>query len=241
MKYIIEIVMKWLVTTKATSVSRKYVGRILVDYWQNKGITLTSLSSRSPEAFGLIRQVKEETAMLITYLDAYQIYTAVKATEKIKGEIAEVGVYRGGSARIIREVTKKPIHLFDTFEGLPGLSKHDNTEQFQKGEYAASLESVKSYLKNYSNIYFYKGVFPSSSGPIKNKRFSFVNLDIDLYESTLNCLEFFYRRMSKMGVIIIHDYPASRGVKKAVDNFFGDKPGIIIDLSGTLQCLIIKE
>jgi len=33
--------------------------------------------------------------------EAYQIFMAVKNTRKIKGDIAEVGVYRGGSARII--------------------------------------------------------------------------------------------------------------------------------------------
>lgn len=172
--------------------------------------------------------------------DAYQIYTAVKKTEKIEGDIAEVGVYKGGSAKLIREITKKPLHLFDTFEGLPDLSKHDNPEHFHKGEYSSSLEGVKNYLKNYSNISFYKGLFPATAEPVKNKKFSFVHLDVDLYESTINCLKFFYPRMSRGGVIISHDYPGAKGVKKAFDEFFEDKLEIIIEPFGTGQGLIVK-
>ena len=41
---------------------------------------------------------------------------AVKATRKLSGDIAEVGVYRGGSAMIICEAKgNKKLHLFDTF------------------------------------------------------------------------------------------------------------------------------
>jgi len=232
--------MKWLGTSKTLSIPRGYVGRFLVGYYQNMGLVILSIHSRSPGVFDLIRQIKEETEMLLSDLDAYQIYTMVKKTSKIDGDIAEVGVYKGGSAKLIREASKKPLHVFDTFEGLPGLSEHDNPEQFHQGDYSASFESVKSYLKNYSNISFYKGVFPSTAEPVKNKRFAFVHLDIDIYESMLNCLKFFYPRMSKGGVIIGHDYSGSIGVKQAFDEFFEDKSEIIIEPFGTDLGLIVK-
>ncbi len=172
--------------------------------------------------------------------EAYQVYMAVKRTGKIKGDIAEVGVYRGGSAKIISEAKgSKALHLFDTFEGLPELSKMDEQDYFHKGEFYASIDEVKDYLKKYRKVNFYKGYFPTTAKPVKNKKFSFVNLDVDIYESTLSSLKFFYPRMNKGGIIITHDYINAIGVRKAFDDFFKDKVEPIIELSGS-QCLIVK-
>jgi hypothetical protein len=150
MEKFIQRIMKWLGTSKTLSIQRSYVGRFLVGYYHNMGLVLLSIHSRSPGTFDLIRQIKEETEMLLSDLDAYQIYTMVKKTLKIDGDTAEVGVYKGGSVKLIREASKKPLHVFDTFEGLPGLSEHDNPEQFHKGDYSASLETVKE--KKYARI-----------------------------------------------------------------------------------------
>lgn len=240
MENIVKIANKWPIVSKVLSALRRFFGGGLIKIFQNAGITLVSLHSRMPGAVALVRQVRKESNMLLNDIDACYIYALVKKTEKIQGDIAEIGVYRGGSAKIICEITKKPVHLFDTFEGLPTLSEHDDMEYVHKGELSASLESVKSYLKNYQNIYFYKGLFPATAEPIKNKIFSFVHLDVDIYESTLNCLKFFYPRMSRGGVMISHDYPYSKGVKQAFDEFFADKPEIVVELFGASQCLIVK-
>ncbi len=199
MKKFIKKVMKWLGTTKILSIPRRCLERILVIYFKSKDVVLISINPDSSGALRLIRQIKQEVDMALGDLEAYQIYTAVKKTEKIKGEIAEVGVYKGGSAKLICEATKKQVHIFDTFEGLPEISEYDNPKEFKKEDFFASLESVKNYLKNYSNISFYKGFFPSTAEPIKNKIFSFVHLDVDIYESTLDCLKFFYPRMQGGG------------------------------------------
>ena len=135
---------------------------------------------------------------------------------------------------------KKSLHLFDTFEGLPGLTKHDSKKQFNKGEYSAQLEMVKKSLKMYPRVFFYKGYFPATSGPVSDKKFSFVHLDVDIYESTLSCLTFFYPRMSRGGVIVSHDYPDAVGVKKAFDEFFQDKLEIIVELPLCDQCIVVK-
>lgn len=238
-------ILKWLGASKLLSAPRKYVGELLTKYYSSKnGFIIFFDDPESKKAFELIRQIKKETVMELKNQEAHLIYTMVRKTEKIPGEIAEVGVYKGGSTKIICEATQKPVHIFDTFEGLPDLSKHDNQEQFHKGDFSASLESVKNYLKEYSNISFYKGFFPSTSEPVKDKVFSFVHFDVDIYESTLECLKFFYPRMSRGGVIISHDYPCSKGVVKAFDEFFADKPEIIIEPfgngQGTGQCMVVK-
>jgi hypothetical protein len=187
----------------------------------------------------LINKIKKETEMVLGINEAYSIYMAVEKTKKISGEIAEVGVYKGGSAKLICEAKgEKSLHLFDTFEGIPRIDSIDSS-CFYKGQYAASMEEVKSRLKNYDKVYFYKGIFPASSDPVKNKKFSFVHLDVDTYESTLDCLNFFYPRMMQGGIIISHDYINSDGVRTAFDEFFKDKIEPVIELSGS-QCLIEK-
>ncbi|PIZ94190.1 hypothetical protein COX84_05420 [Candidatus Micrarchaeota archaeon CG_4_10_14_0_2_um_filter_49_7] len=55
------------------------------------------------------------------------------------------------------------------------------------------------------------------------------HIDVDLYQSTVDCLNFFYPRMQAGGVIISHDAHLG-GVNKAFEEFFKDKPEPIIML-----------
>jgi hypothetical protein len=170
--------------------------------------------------------------------EAYAIRSAVLATAKIEGDIAEVGVFRGGTARVICEAKgDRPLHLFDTFEGLPAPGEVDSA--FHKGQYACSLESVRDYLRGFANVGFYKGYFPATGEAIKDRVFSFVHLDVDLYASTRQALEFFYPRMNPGGIIISHDYVVFPGVRKAFDEFFEHKPEPVVELTGN-QCLVTK-
>ncbi len=69
--------------------------------------------------------------------------------------------------------------------------------------------------------------------------YCFVHFDVDLYEGTRGCLEYFYPRMQRGGIMISHDYSVLAGVEKAFQEFFEDKPEEIID-QPTTQCMIIK-
>lgn len=231
----VEKIIKLCISSKLFNIPRQNIIKLLSRYHL---IIYFYKDPYRSKVMDFTRKIKNENELLMSFNEAYQIYNACEQTKKIEGDIAEVGVYKGGSSRIICEVKgSRPLHLFDTFEGLPEVDEIDSI--FQKGQYAESYENVKRYLENYSNIYFYKGIFPLTSDSVKNKKFSFVNLDVDLYKSTLDCLNFFYPRMSKGGIIILHDYIYATGVKKAVDEFFKDKPEPVITPSST-QCLIVK-
>lgn len=227
----------WLLSNKALTSLRKGVQNSL----GKRSLALVSYGeSPRPHVFPLINKVKKEVDMLLYYNEAYQIYMCVEQTSKIEGDIAEVGSYRGASGKIICEAKgDKVFHMFDTFEGLPELTKEDDKDLFFKGQFGSSLEMVTNYLKAYKNVHLYKGLFPGTSDPIKDKRFSFVHLDVDLHEPTALSLDFFYPRMNKGGIILSHDYVNAIGVKKAFDEFFADKPEPVIEMSGT-QCLIVK-
>jgi O-methyltransferase len=205
-----------------------------------RSMVLTYSDSRAP-VMDRINRIKKETHLVMGKNEAYQIYAAVKNTRKIPGDIAEVGVYAGGSARLIAETKgDKELYLFDTFEGLPEVSKEDSSK-FYKSMYAASFEEVSNYVQHggIADVFIYKGYFPDTAGPIKNKRFSFVHLDADIYQSTKDAIEFFYPRMNRGGVMISHDYINAQGVRKAFDDFFRDKPEPLIEISGS-QILVVK-
>jgi hypothetical protein len=97
-------------------------------------------------------------------------------TKDIEGDIAEVGVYKGGSAKFMCNFRNgKTMHLFDTFEGLPETDEDDYIEKYgrhkdrrvlAKGEMAVSIDYVKNVLKDQDNIFYYKGLFPDTSKPI---------------------------------------------------------------------------
>jgi O-methyltransferase len=187
-----------------------------------------------------LRKIRKETDLLLEDIEAYHIYMAVRTTQKVPGDIAEVGVYRGGSAKIICSAKgDKALHLFDTFEGLPKVDDIDMVWPFYEGKFAASFDGVQDYLKEDEKVFFYKGIFPATSDPVKDKMFSLVNLDVDCYESTKQSLEFFYPRMSRGGIIISHDYITAPGVKKAFDDFFEGKTEPVLETAGS-QCLVVK-
>ena len=219
--------------------------------WAKKRALLdfNALAKFSPDFARIYQKIEiDDKSALLSILDIFNLYSAMQATRKIPGDIAELGVYKGGSALLLCETKNedKTLHLFDTFEGLPKEQSIDvkfnrgkQTDTFKEGEYAASLESVKHYLKNYKNVTFHKGFFPQSATGLEEKKFSFVHLDADLYQSTKDGLAFFYPRMSKGGIIISHDYPYAEGVRRAFTEFFSDKPEIVLGLL-TKQALVVK-
>jgi O-methyltransferase len=200
------------------------------------------VSYDQPERVSAMKRVREILAGWPTQVmsadEAYMIRGAVLSTTKIEGDLAEVGVFRGTSAKVICEAKgDRPLHLFDTFEGLPPTSRFDSG--FQAGQYACSLDAVRDYLKDFPNVQFYKGYFPMTGEPVQSRGFSFVHLDVDLFESTVAALEFFYPRMNPGAILISHDYVAFAGVRKAFDEFFEHKSEPVIELSGN-QCLVVK-
>ena len=154
------------------------------------------------------------------------------------GEIAEIGCNAGGSARIIAENNpNKTIHLFDTFEGFPDDITEFDSNDFKVGDCKETLETAKEYLKGY-NVKLYKGRFPDTSGPIKDMKFAFVHIDVDIYRATKEALEFFMPRMVYNGRILIHDYPAHRGVKKAVDELINNHLEVLGPRQAIWRCYL---
>jgi hypothetical protein len=218
-------------------IARLALARLL---WRTNRTVISYTDPERAAVIHLIKRVYGEKPLMLRHSEAYQLFMAVRSTGKVAGDLAEVGTFQGASAKLICEAKgDKTLHLFDTFDGLPGLSPLDDSGQFYAGQFKAALDDVRRYLQAYPNVHFYKGLFPATADPISGRRFAFVNLDVDLYDSTLASLEFFYGRMTRGGIIMSHDYINSPGVRKAFDEFFSSRPEPVIEMSGT-QCLVVK-
>lgn len=162
-------------------------------------------------------------------LDRYKGYILVclaMHASHFNGDMAEFGVYRGGSAYLIaKTVPQKTLHLFDTFTGIPSVdSKHD--PKSLKGMFrGSSSQKVKEVLQG-QNICIYEGIFPDTTLGVKDRKFCFVHSDADVYPSTLAACEFFYPRLTPGGILLFDDYGyiGTPGARDAVDEFFKDKP-----------------
>lgn len=203
-------------------------------------LQLSALQSRKDQqVVSLLRQVRKERTSLLSAFEAYNIYSLARSMTRLSGDMAEVGVFQGASARLICEAkSDKTLRLFDTFEGLPEGCDKDNGVH-RTGLYACSLDSVSEYLSEYQNVEYYQGLFPDSTANTPDARYCFVHFDVDLYEGTLACLEYFYPRMVPGGIIVSHDYGLLAGVETAFTEFFADKPEPVTDLP-TTQCMVVK-
>ena len=65
-----------------------------------------------------------------------------------------------------------------------------------------------------------KGLVPDTFAGVEDT-FAFVSLDMDIYEPTFEALKFFWDKMSKGGMLLLHDYYYSwlPGIELAVKDF----------------------
>lgn len=195
-------------------------------------LLLLSGYRKEEETVGLIRRVWKESDLSVTAGEAFIIHSLARRQRAIPGEMAEVGVYRGGTAKLICEVKGDVLlHLFDTFAGLPGPADQDEGF-FTEGWYTGRLERVEAYLQGYENVRFYPGRFPETAAAVAGSRFSFVHLDVDLYQSMKDGLAFFYPHLARGGVIVGHDYQLP-GVRAAVDEYFSGREERVVELANS--------
>ena len=229
--------------TRKIVYNSKSIGGILSKFATSFQFKLLSFY-KDKEIVDLIKEIKKDVDFAFYPNEAFMIYSIVKTQSTIEGNLAEVGVYQGGSAKLICEVkNEKELYLFDTFTGLSEVSDDDThfgEKHWYENEFSnTSIESIKKLLKKYENVHIIKGRFPESGTEIIDKKFCFVHLDVDLYKSTIDSLRFFFPKMVQGGIILIHDFH-SDGIQKAFEEFKNENKIQLIELTGS-QAMIIKN
>jgi O-methyltransferase len=174
----------------------------------------------------------------------YMLHSLVRHLSSVPGDVAECGVYKGGSAYIISKILngRKLLHLFDTFTGLPPGDPAKDNRYIHGGEFSeTSVVEVGKFLAPLKDIYIHQGLIPGSLGDVSGRIFSLVHIDLDIYRPILESLKFFYPRIPRAGVIVLDDYGSEecRGAYLAVEEFcesIGTRPLVL----QTGQAMIIK-
>lgn len=187
----------------------------------------------------------------VSEVETEKIVKIAKQCLGVEGDFVEMGCYKGDTSLLLAEILKeynkgidveKPVKktvknlwIYDSFEGLPSKTNKDLSALgvlFRKGELFVSKREVKErFLRAGLKVpKIKKGWFRDLTLADLPERLAFAFLDGDFYESIRDSLELVGPKMTKGGVIVVHDYNnmALPGVKKAVDEYIGNDKKIEI-------------
>ncbi len=175
----------------------------------------------------------------------FTVYQLIKLHNRIfdgkQTNVIEFGTDRGGGLTTISKFIKKDTNVFsvDSFglhadEIKENVSKYDEHYQgkykpftkktrFKDFNHIKMTEELNQILSK-KNCYLQTlvGYFPNlkkeDMNKITNLKFSFVHLDFDLYQSTVDTYNFIKDRLEDNAIILFDDYNLinQEGVKKAV-------------------------
>lgn len=171
----------------------------------------------------------------------YDAYNAVHYVVEagVPGDIVECGVWRGGCSLLMAEtliaagVTDRRVFMYDTYEGMvrpsdedtkigTGGKASDKFEAMAMWQYAP-IEEVE---RNVARSLYPREQFVLVKGPVEDtipatmpEAIALLRLDTDFYESTKHELVHLFPRLSAGGVLIVDDYGAWAGSRKAVQEY----------------------
>jgi len=190
----------------------------------------------------------------------YFLYHLIRQAPIQSGHVAELGCWKGLSAfQIARYLADnktrfgdRKFFVFDSFEGLSEIRPVDRAsrsvatneeDQTLRQRFAASLDTVQANLAPFSDLLVYlKGWIPERFHEVKDKTFSFVHVDVDLYEPIKESIGFFYPRLAANGIMVFDDYGCTRfpGAKRAVDEFLKSTHDCIFVPTPTGTAFLVK-
>jgi hypothetical protein len=163
-------------------------------------------------------------------------------SEALPGDFAELGVWKGNSAAILADFAAQSgrrLFLFDTFYGF---DQRDlvGSDQVHPHEFSdTSIDYVRETVGHQDLTTYITGFFPGSvTEEAAQASYALVHIDCDLYQPMKAALAFFYPRMPKGGMMILHDYSSGlwEGAAQAIDEFCassGEFVALWPDKSGT--------
>jgi hypothetical protein len=120
------------------------------------------------------------------------------------------------------------VYCADSWEGLPAPGgdiddalAHDALKSID--QFTVSLESVKDTFARYGllddQVVFLKGWFAETLPSAAFEKLAVARLDGDYYESTRDAIESLYPKLQTGGWLIVDDYGAPVGARRAIDEY----------------------
>lgn len=173
----------------------------------------------------------------------FMVRELLKLTENVPGDTVECGAYRGATSHLICQSnvgSNKCHHVFDSFEGVSEPDEFDGTH-WSKNAMAMPEQVCRETLREFEFVKYYKGWIPERFDEVSGQKFSFIHIDVDLYQPTYDSAEFFYERLSPGGIMVCDDYGflTCPGARKAMDEYFAHKEPVVMLTTG--QGLVFKK
>lgn len=195
----------------------------------------------------LFRECLQVTGTVVTPFNFFQRFeTRVQfckylfATLEVPGMRAECGVYRGATALLLCHAIRScdpaydgaGMHLIDSFRGtsesvaqdyIPVRDAGGATQMqafFPPGKTDTSPQLVRGFFAaDYPQAEIHAGWIPQVFGSLPDGAWSFVHVDLTLFEPTLAALEYFYPRLAPGGVILCDGSIFCPGAEAAVRQY----------------------
>ena len=218
-----------------------------------------------PEVDEVIERARAEHLSYLRKNDLRELATIVADADanQLPGLIVEAGTARGGSA-IVMAAAKAPargMKVYDVFGMIPAPSEQDGPDVHRRYEKIAGgeakgvggdtyygyrddlYEEVKASFSRLGvpvdehNVELVQGLFEDTID--LDEPVALAHLDGDWYESTLTCLERIAPLIVPGGRIVLDDYDHWSGCRRAVDEYFADRPGFRFEHKAKLH--VIRE
>jgi O-methyltransferase len=150
----------------------------------------------------------------------------------IEGDVVEFGCYVGESSKYLTKTlieleSEKKLYVYDSFEGLPPLSKWEENSGWRAGTLKSSEEVLISNFEqnNLPLPIIHKDWFKNVPEDKIPEKISFAFLDGDFYDSIYDSLNKVFDRVTDGGYICFHDYQRFDlpGVRAAIEDVFKEK------------------
>ena len=183
-----------------------------------------NLDERFLETYDLIK-----SHTLVDLYRCYELWTLVEQSAKVPGSIIEIGVWRGGTGALIARKAELcgldcTVYLCDTFSGVVKAGAADL--RYKGGEHADTSRKMVEELVfdrlKLKNVRILQGIFPDETAAMIEDRhnlFRLCHVDVDVYQSAKDIVEWMWTRMAVGGMVVFDDYGTCgcEGITKLVN------------------------
>lgn len=211
--------------------------------------SMLALSIQDWYALPIIAKVRSQKLTYLEWTALAELYQVVKKAEADKqaGIIIEAGVALGGSAIVLAAAKspQRPLFLYDAFEMIPaptdgdGPDAHERYQKIKAGQavgikgddyYGYQSDLLERVIRVFHDFdlpptanatHFVKGYYEDTL--LVEEPVAVAHLDCDWYSSVICCLEQIVPNLVVGGTLIIDDYEAWSGCRRAVDEYFNGR------------------
>lgn len=170
-------------------------------------------------------QVRRNT--LVDVWRCHELWLLLAELADVPGDVIEVGVWRGGTGALMAERSRRlgldaHTYLCDTWKGVVKTTAVDT--YYRDGKHDDTSKQIVERLvgsMGLEDVSLLEGTFPDDTAHlVGDATFRLAHIDVDVYESARDVLDWVWPRLSPRGVVVFDDYgcAACPGVTKLVDD-----------------------